>query len=65
MAKVTVTELGGQPQIKDVGTVKDLLTSMNMSSDRAVTVNGRTVNADYVLKDFEFVTIGEKVKGGA
>ena len=64
MAKVTVVELGGQAQIKEVGTVADLLTAMNMSNDRAVTVNGRTVATDYVLKDFEFVSIGEKVKGG-
>jgi sulfur carrier protein ThiS len=65
MAKVTVVELGGQPTVKDVGTVADLLSAMNMSNDRAVTVNGRTVDKNYVLKDFEFVSIGEKVKGGA
>lgn len=65
MAKVTVQELGGQPTVKDVGTVADLLNAMGVSQDRTVSVNGNPVKPEYVLKDYEFVSIGEKVKGGA
>lgn len=61
---VTVTQLGAQPKVlNNVSTVQDIIDQMELDNP-SIKVNGSTVNADYELPDFAFVSFGEKVKGG-
>ena len=66
MAKnVTATQLGATPQIlNDVSTVQDILTKFDLSGV-SVKINGANAEASSTLKDYDFVSFGEKVKGGA
>lgn len=65
MAKsVTGVQLGAQPKVlDDVNTVQDILTQFDLSGV-SIKVNGQTQDASYTLKDYDFVSFGEKVKGG-
>jgi sulfur carrier protein ThiS len=61
---VTAHQLGAQPQVLNgVSTVKDILTKFDLSGV-SVKINGKTVDENYVLNDYDFVSLGEKVKGG-
>ena len=61
---VTATQLGAQPQVlQDVNSVQDIMTKFNLSN-ASIKVNGQTQDASYILKDYDFVSFGEKVKGG-
>jgi sulfur carrier protein ThiS len=60
---VTVVQLGGKPTIMNgLTTVGDLLSSMELEA--SVKVNGQTVDEEHELSDYDFVSLGEKVKGG-
>ena len=61
---VTATQLGGQAKVyNDVDTVQDIMDKLDISGV-SIKVNGETVDANHELSDYEFVTFGEKVKGG-
>lgn len=61
---VTATQLGAAPQVlSGVNTVQDILTKFDLSGV-SVKVNGASQDASYTLKDYDFVSFGEKVKGG-
>ncbi len=61
---VTVAQLGAQPQVmNDVKKVSDIIAKLDLDNP-SIKVNGNTVEADYRLNDFDFVSFGAKVKGG-
>lgn len=63
--KVTVQMIGGQPKILDgVNTIQDVMTKLDLSNV-TTKVNGDTQEPSYELSDYDFISIGEKVKGGA
>lgn len=62
MAKVTVQCIGGEPQQKEVVTLGELKRSMDAFGYTA-TVNGEPEGDDYVLSDYEFVSLAPAVKG--
>jgi hypothetical protein len=65
---VTGQVTGGQSKTFDnVSTIKDLAAQMGLGDNYSVKINGiEAANGyDSGLQDFEFVTFGEKVKGGA
>ena len=67
MAKnVTVVTLGQSPLTsdRDAKTVGELATSLGLSDNLAVKINGETATYDTALADYAFVSFGEKVKGG-
>lgn len=65
MAKnVTAVQLGGNPKImNDVDTVQDILDQFELSGV-SIKINGETADADTELNDYDFVSFGERVKGG-
>ena len=61
---VTAQSLGAQPKVlNDVTTVGDIISQLELDNP-SVKVNGQTVDANYELNDFDFVSFGAKVKGG-
>ena len=61
---VTALQLGGQPKVlNNMETVNDILELFELDNP-SIKVNGETVNSDYELSDYDFVSFGEKVKGG-
>ena len=61
---VTAQALGAQPKVlNDVFTVADIISQLDLDNP-SVKVNGQTVDSDYELEDFAFVSFGAKVKGG-
>ena len=65
MAKnVTAVQLGAAPQVlENMNTVQDILTKFDLSGV-AIKINGQPADASTALKDYDFVSFGEKVKGG-
>ena len=65
MAKnITAVQLGAAPQVlNDMDTVQDIMDHFDLSGV-SIKVNGQTQDAEYELKDYDFVSFGEKVKGG-
>lgn len=62
--KVTAVQLGGQPQTLDgVCTVRDIMKKFDLENV-SIKVNGQNATPETVLADFNFVSFGEKVKGG-
>jgi len=61
---VTAQVLGGQAQIKTASKVSDLATSLDLGDNHSVKINGVSATYDTELKDYDFVSFGEKVKGG-
>lgn len=64
---VTGLKIGGQPQIlNDVNTVADVATRLGLDStgNYAVKVNNQSSSMDASLSDGDFVSFGEKIKGG-
>jgi hypothetical protein len=65
MAQVTAIALGGQPTpVTDVNTVADVAKKLNLGESLQVKVNDEPADYSYELSDYEWVTFGEKVKGG-
>ena len=62
---VTVVAFGGQPQIKTASSVQELISQLNLGQNVSVTINGNTASLSATLSDYDFVSFGEKVKGGA
>lgn len=62
---VTVVAFGGQPQIKSASSVQELIAQLNLGQNVSVTINGDTASLSATLSDYDFVSFGEKVKGGA
>jgi len=61
---VTATSIGAQPKVfNNVDTVEDIIDQLDLDSP-SIKVNGQTVNESYSLSDYDFVSFGEKVKGG-
>jgi sulfur carrier protein ThiS len=61
---VTATSIGAQPKVfNNVSTVEDIIDQLDLDSP-SIKVNGQTVNESYSLSDYDFVSFGEKVKGG-
>jgi hypothetical protein len=71
MAKhFTVTQLGAQPQTRALEDYSPGLTAGDLMGDldiegASIKVNGKTVTEDYEIQEYDFVSFGEKVKGGA
>ena len=65
MAKnVTGQVLGGRPKTFDgVKTVGDVMTKLELSGNYSATVNGEPATLDQPLKDYEYVSFTESVKG--
>lgn len=65
MAKsVTAVQLGAQPQImEDMTTVQEIMDYFDIEGV-SIKVSGQTQSASYELQDYDFVSFGEKVKGG-
>ena len=61
---VTAQVLGGQAQIKSGGTVQDLASELNLGDNHSVKINGVSATYSSELSDYDFVSFGEKVKGG-
>ena len=67
IVSVTGQVLGGTSKTFDgVSTVKELAEKMNIGDNYAVKINGIEAKNGYdtALQSYEFVTFGEKVKGG-
>ena len=65
MSNVTAVALGGQPTpVTDVETVGELAKKLNLGEGLQVKVNDEPASYDTVLEDYQWVTFGEKVKGG-
>lgn len=66
MAKnVTAVQIGAQPQVLNgMDTIQDILDHFDLEGV-SIKVNGQTQDANYSLNDYDFVSFGEKVKGGA
>lgn len=64
MAKVTVTVLGGQPELKEATTVGELAELLGLPSTHSVLINGVDGSMDDDLADYDFVAFGNKVEGG-
>jgi hypothetical protein len=63
---VTGQVAGGQSQTFDnVATVQELASKMSLGSNYAVKINNTEAEYSSSLSDFNFVSFGEKVKGGA
>jgi hypothetical protein len=63
--KITVTELGGAPQIVDsAATVRELANQLGIEDGLEVSINGKSATYDSSLSDYNFVSFGKKVKGG-
>lgn len=63
-SNVTAVQTGAQPRIfNNVCQVKDIISQMGLSNV-AIKVNGQEADADTHLSDYDFVSFGEKVKGG-
>jgi sulfur carrier protein ThiS len=62
---ITVTRFSAQPQVMSGDTPADLARQLSLdTAELSVSVNGETVDMDYELSDYEFVSFGKKVKGG-
>ena len=62
--KVTAQVLGGQSKVLSADTVRELAEAMELGDNHTIKINGETASYDTVLEDYNFVTFGEKVKGG-
>jgi hypothetical protein len=63
--KITVTELGGAPQIiESASTVKELADQLGIEDGLEVSINGKSATYESFLFDYNFVSFGKKVKGG-
>lgn len=64
MAKVTAQVVGGAlKQFDGVETISELREEMNLGSNYQATVNGEPAEDTHELKDYEFVSFAQKVKG--
>ena len=64
---ITGLRIGGQPQIlNDVSTVSAVAAALGLDTDGnyAVKVNNQASDMDAALSDGDFVSFGEKIKGG-
>lgn len=62
---VTGVELGSQPEVhSNVKTVAELAEAMGLEEGRSVKINGKEASYESDLQDYEYVTFGDKVKGG-
>lgn len=62
---VTVVALGGAPVLKSANTVAELATQLNLGNNLSVSIGGESADYSTELEDYDFVSFGEKVKGGA
>lgn len=72
MAKYfTVVQLGAQPQTKNLEEYEgSRLTAGELAEEleikgASIKVAGKTVDSSYEIKEHDFISFGEKVKGGA
>lgn len=63
MAKVNVQVLGGTIKQIEADTVADVKSQLSVPNHTA-TVNGDSVDGNYVLEDYQFVSLSPAVKGG-
>lgn len=62
MAKVQAQVVGGDIKALNAETVAELKAQMGLKNHTA-TVNGEPQGDDYELKDYEFVSFAQQVKG--
>lgn len=62
MAKVQAQVVGGDIKQHEAQTVSELKSKLNLTNYQA-SVNGESVDDDYELSDYEFVSFAQKVKG--
>jgi hypothetical protein len=61
---VTAVQIGAQPKVfNGIDTVSELLQALDLEGV-SIKINGETVGDDHTLSDYDFVSFGEKVKGG-
>jgi hypothetical protein len=62
--KVTASVIGGREKTYDeVESIQDLIEEFDLSNP-SIKVNGQSVDEDYDLPDYAYVSFGTKVKGG-
>ena len=61
---VTAQVLGGQSKTTTAGTVQELVSEMGLGENHTVKVNGQDATYETVLNDYDFISFGDKVKGG-
>lgn len=61
--KVTALVIGGSEKTFDDVTLSDLISQFDLDNP-SIKVNGQTQDANYELKDYDYVSFGTKVKGG-
>ena len=61
---VTVQVTGGQAQVKSVDCVGDAKRELGLSGNYSATVNGQPAGDQQQLRDYDFVSFAESVKGG-
>ena len=64
MANVTIGQVGSEMKEVEASTVREALGAYGLEGDYTVKVNGKTSTMDASLSEGDFITIGEKVKGG-
>lgn len=63
--KVTAVALGGEETThSEINTVAELATKLGLGENHSVKINANTASYDTVLEDYNYVSFGEKVKGG-
>lgn len=64
--QVQAQVIGGSVKVfTGVNTVEDLREEMELPENYAAKVNGEDVPDDYELKDYNYVTFSQKVKGAS
>lgn len=61
---VTAVVTGGQPKVVEACTVADAKSKLGLSGSYTATVNGSPASETQDLRDFDFVSFAESVKGG-
>lgn len=64
MATVNVGQVGSALKQVQASTVKEAVTNFGLEGDFKVKVNNAEATMNTAVKEGDFITIGEKVKGG-
>ena len=65
MAKVTVGQAGGDFKSLEASSVGEAVKAYGLEGDYTIKVNGQSSSMTASLSDEDFISIGDKVKGGA
>ena len=64
MAKVQVSQVGSVTKEFNASTVAEALSSYGLEGQYTVKVNGQSASMESSLREGDFISVGEKVKGG-